>query len=89
MKQLVTVLALGICALPAAASAPTVATKTKPKLRVVVPNQAPVQFPMQIPPTMPQPSRVTPVLQMVLFPDRALAELLVERTGLKGFSSRD
>ena len=79
MTRLATVIALGLCALPGLASAPQPATKTKVKPRAVLPNPPP-NVPMQIPPTIREPVLSSRVIETVLFPDRALARWILDRT---------
>src|SRR4051794_1998584 len=75
------VVALAVFTLPCAASAPQLATKTKAKPRVVLPNPPP-NPPMQIPPTIREPLLSANLVETILFPDRALAQLILDRTGL-------
>ena len=81
MTRLAIAIALGLGALPCAASAPQPATKTKVKPRAVLPNPPP-NVPMQIPPTIREPILSSKLVETVLFPDRALAQLLLARAGL-------
>src|SRR5438874_1206151 len=75
------VVALAVFTLPCAASAPQLATKTKAKPRVVLPNPPP-NPPMQIPPTIREPLLSSTLVETVLFPDRALAQFVLDRAGL-------
>jgi len=75
------VVAVAAFTLPCAASAPQLATKTKAKPRVVLPNPPPI-LPMQIPPTIREPLLSANLVETILFPDRALAEFILDRTGL-------
>jgi hypothetical protein len=71
------VVAVAAFTLPCDASAPQLATKTKAKPRVVLPNPPPI-LPMQIPPTIREPLLSANLVETILFPDRALAEFILD-----------
>ena len=87
MKRLASLIVLGVCAWPSLASAPVRATKSKPKPRIVQPNQMPGQPAMRIPPTIPEPLGLR-LLEAVVCPDRAFTKLILDQLSTRAAISR-
>ena len=88
MKRLASLIVLGVCAWPSLASAPVRATKSKPKPRIVHPNQVPGQPAMRIPPTIPMPLLSSRLLEAVVCPDRAFTKLILDQLSTRDAISR-